>query len=94
MPDAHTFPQLPQLLGSDSRFAQNLFPPDVQTWPGGQQCGLIPGGGIRKPGLLSATCPGGQQSLGWLFSRWGGQQITFAPFMGPMLPLRIGTAHL
>jgi hypothetical protein len=47
-------------------FTQILFAADPQIWPGGQQNGLMPGGGVRKPGVLSATWPGGQQSSGLL----------------------------
>jgi hypothetical protein len=60
---------------------------------GGQQYGLMPGGGVRNPGLLSATCPGGQHSLGLLFSRACGQQIESVPGLTPMSPARIGIAH-
>lgn len=67
--------------------------PDPQIWLGGQQKGLMPGGGVRKPGLLSATWPDGQQSAGSLLKRAGGQQITLVPGLMPMLPARIGIAH-
>jgi hypothetical protein len=60
---------------------------------GGQQYGLMPGGGVRKPGVLSATWPGGQQSFGLLFSRACGQQIASVPGLMPMSPPRIGIAH-
>jgi hypothetical protein len=93
MPDSHTFPQEPQFDGSDCRFAQNLRPPDRQIWLGGQQSGGMPGGGVRNPGLLSATIPGGQQSRGVLLSRSCGQQIDGVPGLTPMFPRRIGTAH-
>jgi hypothetical protein len=55
IPDAHTLPQRPQLFESDCKFAQNLLAPDPQICPGGQQNELTPGGGIRRPGVLSAT---------------------------------------
>jgi hypothetical protein len=66
IPDAHTLPQLPQLFESDCMSAQYLLVPDPQTWPGGQQSGGMPGGGMRKATVLSATIPGGQQSSGFL----------------------------
>ena len=53
----------------------------------------MPGGGVRKPGLLSATCPGGQHSFGLVFSRACGQQIASVPGLMPMSPAMIGIAH-
>ncbi len=93
MPESQTFPHDPQFAGSDCRFAQNARPPDRQIWLRGQQSGGTPGGGVRKPGLLSATIPGGQQSFGLLFRRSCGQQIAAVPRLTPMFPARIGTAH-
>jgi hypothetical protein len=46
-----------------------LFPVvrERQICPRGQQNGLpTPGGGMLRPGLFSATWPGGQQSAGCL----------------------------
>jgi hypothetical protein len=91
--DAQRVPHEPQFSGSDCRFAQYAVAPDLQTMLGGQQYGLMPGGGVRKPGLLSATWPAGQQSFGLLFSRSGGQQIAAVPGLVPMSPARIGMAH-
>jgi hypothetical protein len=48
---------------------------------------------MRKPGLLRATCPGGQQSFGFLLSRAFGQQIASVLGLIPMSPGWIGTAH-
>ena len=70
------------------------FPPDRQIWLGGQQSGGTPGGGIRKPGVLSATIPDGQQRSGLLLTRSGGQQIGRVRGRTPMFPRRIGTLHL
>jgi hypothetical protein len=93
MVEAQTFPQLPQFIGSERRFAQTRPAPVTQIWLRGQQNGLTPGGGVRKPGLLSATCPAGQQSFGLLLRRSCGQQIASVPGLIPMFPRRIGTAH-
>ena len=53
----------------------------------------MPGGGVRKPGVLSATWPGGQQSLGFSLKRTVGQQTTLVPGLMPISPPRIGIAH-
>ncbi len=86
-------PAWPQFCESACISAQILAVPDPQTRLGGQQNGLMPGGGVRKPGLLSATWPDGQQSAGFLLKRAGGQQITFVPGLMPISPPRIGIAH-
>jgi hypothetical protein len=90
MPDGHWFPQLPQFLGSDCRFTQ-AFPATAegQIWPGGQQNGLIPGGGMAKPGVLSATCPGGQQISSDVLKRGSGQQTRGEFRVSPLWPGRI-----
>jgi hypothetical protein len=93
MPDWQTFPHEPQFEGSDRKSAQYVPPEPRQTWPRGQQNGLTPGGGMRMPGLLSATWPGGQQSCGSFERRSCGQQIASVPDLMPMLPGRIGIAH-
>jgi hypothetical protein len=93
IPDWHTFPHEPQFDGSERKSAQKFPLAPRQIWPRGQQKGLTPGGGIRMPGLLSATWPGGQQSFGVLLRRSSGQQIASVPALMPMSPRRIGTAH-
>ena len=94
MPDWHTFPQLPQFLGSDRRSTQ-AFPAtaDGQIWPGGQQNGLMPGGGMAKPGVLSATCPGGQQISSAVLKRGRGQQTRGEFRVSRLWPARICGAH-
>ena len=49
---------------------------------------------MRKPGVLSATIPDGQQRSGSLLIRSGGQQIDRVRGRTPMFPRRIGTLHL
>ena len=92
-PDWQTLPHDPQFDGSDWRFAQTVRPPDLHTRLRGQQNGLTPGGGTRRPGLLSAIWPAGQQSFGLLFRRSAGQQIAGVRGRMPTLPGRIGIAH-
>jgi len=93
MPDWQTLPQEPQFDGSERKSAQYAPLADRQIWLRGQQYGLMPGGGMWRLGLLSATCPEGQQSFGLLFRRSCGQQIASVPGLTPMLPGRMGTAH-
>ena len=60
---------------------------------GGQQYGLMPGGGARKPGVLSATCPGGQQISSEVLKREVGQQTCFELPVIPISPAAIWGAH-
>src|SRR5215510_8471094 len=84
MPDWHTFPHEPQFDGSDRKSAQKFPLAPRQIWPRGQQNGLTPGGGMRMPGLLSATWPGGQQSFGLLLRRSSDHYSTWVPSETPV----------
>jgi hypothetical protein len=66
---------------------------DGQICPGGQQNGLMPVGGIARPGVFRATCPGGQQIASAVLKRATGQQIRGDDLVMPIAPRRIIGAH-
>lgn len=94
IPEGQRFPHLPQFLGSDRRSTHALPALDGQICPGGQQKGLMPVGGIAKPGVFKATCPGGQQISSAVLKRATGQQIRGDDFVTPIAPRTIIGAHL
>jgi len=95
IPDGHTFPHRPQLRASLLSSTHALpATSDGQICPGGQQKGLMPVGGRARPGVLSATCPGGQQISSAVLKRATGQQIRGDDLVMPIAPRRIIGAHL